>query len=218
MGGEAVRDTRAPRGGFVDPRVRGSLADDLGVQLLSAAVRLLMDADDQMAWRRLVAVTPGLGTVRLKAILSAGEATYLRNLRNVAEADGVSRLPQSAGQDQLERFAGNDEVAAAELVDLLADSLGLVVDMTQVDVLRSDGDVAAPAEWLQRLIDLDETAEVASSSRRFCSRERKRSTSSVSSREMGISNLDLTEAWVLASRLSRAPAHRRKRALRSFTR
>jgi superfamily I DNA/RNA helicase len=65
---------------FFDPRTPNPFAGDLAIRLLSAGLRPLISPEDQMAWRRLVAETPGVAEARLKRILAAGEATYVRNL------------------------------------------------------------------------------------------------------------------------------------------
>jgi ATP-dependent exoDNAse (exonuclease V) beta subunit len=114
-----------------------------------------------MAWRRLVAVTPGLGETRLKAILEAGEATYLRNLRAVAESNAVCARPVAAGDALLAQFGGANEVAATEVVELLAAQLGIEnTDLTHITELAAQSEAASPSEWFQRIIDLGQDTEI----------------------------------------------------------
>jgi superfamily I DNA/RNA helicase len=146
---------------FYDPRRTDPLADDLRVRLLSAGARLLADADDQMAWRTLVWAVPGLGPVRLNRLLSAGQPTFLANLRLVAGGDAVSTRALAAGEALLERFAGQEEVAANAIVDLLAEQLGCdAVDWAGVDAVRGDVELAPPGEWLQRVVAVSEPTQV----------------------------------------------------------
>lgn len=145
---------------FYDPRSRSQFAGDRGVRLLSAGVRLLASGEDQMAWRRLVAETPGLGTTRLKRVLAAGESTYLRNLRTVAESDATCARPLAAANALLNQYAGQDEVPAVEIVELLAAELGIEgLDLERVSELDAQG-ATSPTEWLRRIIEAAEDTQV----------------------------------------------------------
>jgi UvrD-like helicase C-terminal domain len=139
---------------FFDPRTPNPFAGDLAIRLLSAGLRLLISAEDQMAWRRLVAEAPGLGEVRLKRILGVGDATYARNLRSVAEGDDVCARPAAAGDAVLAQFGPQDEVIPAEIVGLLAESLGIPeIDLELLNVLAPEGASAPPTEWFQRIVE-----------------------------------------------------------------
>ena len=146
---------------FYDPRQSDPVADDRGVRLLSAGARLLVDADDHMAWRALVWAVPGLGDVRLKRLLSAGEATFLANLRVVASGDAVAQHALAAGETLVERFAGQPEIAANEIVDLLADELGCgPIDRAGVDSVRRDIRVAPPGDWVQLVVAISQPTQI----------------------------------------------------------
>jgi superfamily I DNA/RNA helicase len=148
---------------FYDPRRSDPLADDLGVRLLSAGARLLIAADDQMAWRTLVWAVPGLGEARLKRLLAAGEATYLGNLRNVAERDATCSRALEAGEALIEQFAGQEELAPETIVDLLAERLGCApVGRDGIDAVRGDVDAAPASEWLQRVVTVSQPTQVES--------------------------------------------------------
>jgi superfamily I DNA/RNA helicase len=145
---------------FVDPRIRNPYAGDLAIRLLSAGMRLLISGDDQMAWRRLVAETPSLGDARLKRILTAGEPTYLRGLRLVAEADTTCRRPVAAGDAVIAHFGGQGDIGATEVVDLLAEHLGIgEVDRTLLDELTTDAESRPATEWFKRIIEGGEETE-----------------------------------------------------------
>jgi superfamily I DNA/RNA helicase len=146
---------------FYDPRNRSPFAGDAGVRLLSAGARLLVSGEDQMAWRRLAAETPGLGTTRLKRILVAGEATYLRGLRVVAESDAVCARPLAGGDAVLAQYGGQDEVVATEIVELLVAELGIEgLDIARVNELAAQGESATPSEWFRRIVDAGEDTQV----------------------------------------------------------
>jgi DNA helicase-2/ATP-dependent DNA helicase PcrA len=145
---------------FVDPRIRSPYLGDLAIRLLSAGVRLLISQEDQMAWRRLVAETPGLAEARLKRILTAGEATYVRCLRAVGAADAVCARPIDAGDTLVAQFGAQDEVVATEIVDVLIEHLGHnPVDLELVNRLAGQEPVASPTDWFQRIIEGSEETE-----------------------------------------------------------
>jgi superfamily I DNA/RNA helicase len=145
---------------FYDPRRRNPLGGDTGVRLLSAGVRLLISAEDQMAWRRLVAETPGLGPTRLKRILGAGEATYLRCLRSVAESDDVCARPLAAGDALLAQFGGEQEIGAVDVVELLAGELVLTdLDLSVVTEFAAGADAGSASQLFQRIVDRSEDSQ-----------------------------------------------------------
>jgi DNA helicase-2/ATP-dependent DNA helicase PcrA len=147
---------------FYDPRRRDPLAGDLGVRLLSAGARLLVAADDQMAWRTLVWAAPGLGERRLERLLTAGEATFVANLRVTAGGDALSRRALEAGDALIEQLSGQAEVNPNAIVDLLSERLGCgAVDRTGVDAVRGELEAAPASEWLQRVVAVSEPTQVA---------------------------------------------------------
>jgi superfamily I DNA/RNA helicase len=146
---------------FYDPRRKDPLAGDLGVRLLSAGARLLVASDDQMAWRMLVWAVPGLGERRLERRLMAGEATFLANLRRVAQSDAVSRRALDAGETLIKELGGQAEVGPTAILDLLSDRLGCgQVSRTGVDAVRGDFEAAPASEWLQRVVAVSEPTQV----------------------------------------------------------
>jgi DNA helicase-2/ATP-dependent DNA helicase PcrA len=146
---------------FFDPRVRSTLSEDRGVRLLSAGARLLASSDDQMAWRRLVAETPGLGASRLKRILAAGEATYVRCLRAIAESDALCARPLTAGDALIAAFGAEDEVSGVAIVELLAENLGIEgLDLGVVTTLAGDTPTAPAAKWFERIIEGSDDTEL----------------------------------------------------------
>lgn len=145
---------------FYDPRQRDALADDLGVRLLSAGARLLVAADDQMAWRTLVWAVRGIGDTRLTRLLTAGEATFVANLRRVAESDAACRRAVDAGDALIEQLGGLDEVAPDAIVDILVERLGCgPVDRAGVETVRGEIAVAPAREWLQQVFAVSEPTQ-----------------------------------------------------------
>jgi superfamily I DNA/RNA helicase len=146
---------------FFDPRIRTPYTGDAGVRLLGAGVRLLIDSEDQMAWRRLVAETPGLGTARLDGILAVGDAPFVRSLRSMGERNDLCARPVEAGDGLLAGFAGHGEVSGSELVQLLAEQLRIEdIDLTLVTDLAGARPLATPADWLDRILDaVDDEAD-----------------------------------------------------------
>lgn len=159
---QAAEETKNLPFSFYDPRQTDPLANDLGVRLLSAGARLLADANDQMAWRTLVWALPGLGNAHLKQLLCASEATtFVTNLRSVAKHDVVSGRVVLAGEVLLKKFAGQEEVAATEIVDLLSTELGLSsIDRQGVEAVRGDVEMAKPRDWLQRVVAVSEPTQL----------------------------------------------------------
>ena len=146
---------------FYDPRQADPLADDLGVRLLSAGVRLLIADDDQMAWRTLGWATPGLGQRRLERLISAGQAMFLGNLRLVAEGDDVVRRALQAGEAVIAGFAGQEEVDPHAIVDVLVEALQLgKIDRAGLDAVRGDLETAPPREWLQLVFVTSEPVQI----------------------------------------------------------
>ncbi len=145
---------------FYDPRESDPLADDLGVRLLSVGARLLVSADDQMAWRTLVWAVRGLGETRLTRLLTAGEATFIANLRRVAESDAACRHAVDAGDAVIEQLGGQEEVEPDAILNILVDRLGCgPVDRAGVAAVRGETETAPPREWLQRVFDVSEPTQ-----------------------------------------------------------
>ena len=139
---------------FYDARVGNPYAGDLAIQLLAAGMRLLMRQDDQMAWRRLVAETPGIGEMRLKRILNAGAGTYLQGLREVAETDAICARPVAAGDALLAHFAEREEFEAPEVVELIAERLGIGNLSTELlEEFVGEQPPVSAHEWFERIIE-----------------------------------------------------------------
>ena len=141
-----------------DPRGFDPGAESLAVQLLGCGARLLVDPDDQMAWRALVWWTPRLGRKRLERILTANTGDFKRNLESVADTDSTCHRPLSTGRQLIERLSDQEEVASHEVVQYLADSLGIArVDLQPLDALNEKlGDSAQPSEWVDAVIELSQ--------------------------------------------------------------
>jgi len=132
----------------------------LACALLSAGARLLVSADDQMAWRTLVWAVRGLGDRRLTRLLTAGEATFIANLRRVAESDAACRRAVDAGDAVIEQLGRQEEVEPGAIVDILVDRLGCgPVDRTGVDAVRGETAAAPPREWLQQVFGVSEPTQ-----------------------------------------------------------
>ena len=148
---------------FYDPRETDPAAESTAVRLLGAGARILVDESDQVAWRTLVWATPQLGPDRLTRILCASEGDYRRNLEKVGRTDTVCGRPLAAGRAVLERFRGQAEVNARELVGVLTDALGLTgLDITPLAAAESEAsDVTAPAnEWATAVVELSQSTLV----------------------------------------------------------
>ncbi len=145
---------------FYDPRQRDPLADDLAVRLLSAGARLLVGADDQMARRTLVWAVRGLGDTRLTRLLTTGEATFLANLRRVAEADAACKRAVDAGDAVIELLGGQEEVEPGAIVDILVDRLQCgPVDRAGLEAVRGETAAASPRGWLQQVFAVSEPTQ-----------------------------------------------------------
>jgi len=140
---------------FVDPRSKESEVS-VETRLAATCARLLLNPDDQLAWRTLVWATPGLGPTRERKILETEGSSYVARLRWAAERDPVTARAVRAGDAVLAQFAGADEVRPRELVLVANEELELNVDEGEMEKL---GEEPAPAtEVVQRVFELDEAS------------------------------------------------------------
>jgi superfamily I DNA/RNA helicase len=157
---QAVAELAESPVSFYDPRETDPLADDLGVCLLSAGARLLVSADDQIAWRTLVWAVRGLGDTRLTRLLTAGETTFIANLRRVAESDAACRRAVDAGDAVIEQLGGQEELEPGVILDILVDRLECgPVERAGLDAVRGETVATSPREWLQRVFAVSETTQ-----------------------------------------------------------
>jgi len=122
-----------------DPRQRDPVGNEPAMRALGAGLRLLEDDQDQMAWRTLEWVMPGLGEVRRGNILEAGESTYLRSLVRAAEDDAVCAQVVEAGQAVIDRFGEEDVVSITAVLSTLLDYLGRdFQEQNAIHILREE--------------------------------------------------------------------------------
>lgn len=155
----ALRDAATEAGVadlFVDPRSKESEVS-VETRLAATCARLLLNPDDQLAWRTLVWATPGLGSTRERKILETEGSSYLARLRRAAERDPVTARAVRAGDAVLAQFAGADEVKPEELVLLANEHLGLDLDEEEMEKLG--GEPARATDIVQRVFELDEASE-----------------------------------------------------------
>lgn len=139
-----------------DPRSTSSIASTAAIRLLVASLRLIVNAEDQMAWRRLVYETPGFTEARLEAVLEEDGATFAARLRRRAETDQVAATTVSAATRLIETFEESPEIALEEVIALAAESLGIGgVDLAPLEELRDDKP-RDPAGWIQRVFEQSE--------------------------------------------------------------
>ena len=136
---------------------------DVSIELRLAEVcaRLLLNREDQLAWRTLVWATPGLGKARLRQILEADGPTYLARLRQMAERDTVIARPIAAGTRIHDDFGGCEAVDLREVVTAAAEKLGCAVSDTDLEALGDEPirpqDVVGQAFELDTMSGADES-------------------------------------------------------------
>lgn len=167
----ALRDAEDEEDGlpfaYYQPGSGGPEIGQPDVRLLHAGVRLIVDNEDQLSWRTLVELTPGLGDVRITRLLTADGTSFLENLETLAGADDRLALALEAGRGFLDRFGRVLVVEPMEVIRQLADQLGLEdIDTRRVEALADEvEDHLGPEEWVKRLIDLQYSEEVSPESR-----------------------------------------------------
>jgi hypothetical protein len=117
--GLAFRDSRSP----------SSLVFDLGFRFVLALLRVTDDADDELAWRALVHLAPGIGATRLEKMYAdynrltvalRGEAPLDRSIRTLVEA------VEKAGVDIV---LSKGDGALREAVEAVAATIGFSGDL-----------------------------------------------------------------------------------------
>lgn len=146
---------------FHNPRRPQIVAGDLAVRILSAAARLHADENDQMAWRTLVWATPDLGDARLTRLLTAGQGSYLANLRQVAGGDAVCARALAAGEAIRNRYGQEPTLPGLEAVRVIAEALGLTELSTATLERLIDGlpEALEPEKWLGTVFEVSEELE-----------------------------------------------------------
>ncbi len=149
--------------GFYDPRGFDPVAKTVAVRLLGAGARLLVDGQDQMAWRTLVWATPRLGETKIARILTANQGSYVRNLEATAARDRTCARAFTAGQSLREKFQGHENVVAREIVEHLAQELGgASPDLEPLSAVSLEWETAAPpGDWVAGVIELSQKTLVA---------------------------------------------------------
>lgn len=151
---------------YYDPMGFEPLATAVTTRLLNAGMRLLLDMEDQLAWRVLIWATRGVGDSRMTRLLTAGEATFLRNLRAVAERDGISRRALRAGELVIERFREMNDVAARDVVELLAQELQADCNVEELNpLIERIGTAASPSGWSRAIFELSQRTQTLASER-----------------------------------------------------
>jgi len=161
---ESAAATEALPFEFYDPVGLDPAALDKAVRLLGAGARILVDRNDQVAWRTLVWATPGIGNVRLAQLLYANQGDYRRNLEHVAQGDPACRRALTAGRTLIERLDGQENVRARDIVGLLAEQLRLEnLDLTMLARVEAaaGADVAAPVKWASVVVELSQNILIA---------------------------------------------------------
>lgn len=148
---------------FYEPGSGGFEFGDPDVRLLGAAVRLVQDDQDQLAWRTLVEFTPNLGEARITRLLAADGTTFLANLRELAGSSGAIAVPLEAGERLISTFGGAGRISAQEVVEFLADQLGLdALETGRVQNLVEEfGEELSPDVWDRHLVELEYSEEVS---------------------------------------------------------
>lgn len=130
---------------FADSRTPSAIRDDLGFRLLYALLRVSADADDQLAWRALVAIARGIGKTRLERMYREYDLLTVA-LRGLAATDkAVQVLLDSVGSARaaIVLADGLDPVKAA--VRAVADAIGFVepIPWEVIESTLADGELTA---------------------------------------------------------------------------
>lgn len=146
---------------FTDARVRDPDVP-IGMRLAKTCARLLMNREDQLAWRTLVWATPQLGTVRSRRIFEAEGSTYLARLRYMGDRDRVIARPIAAGTRVQREFGDREVINLRELVIAAANELNCSLrdaDLENIgDELISTRDIADRSFELEKVGDAEEAA------------------------------------------------------------
>ena len=149
--------------GFVlnDPSTRSSIVNTDELRLLSTGVRLLLDSKDQLAWRTLAALTPGLGDMRVLQLLTTGKDTLVQNTQLAASSASVVKRVLDAGEGFLSEFAGSDLLCAEEAIHTLAEMIGLAPDVNVVETIIGElGAKEHPFAWQDLIREMDSPPQI----------------------------------------------------------
>lgn len=152
---EAFAELTAPPFTLYDPSGFDPIAETMEVRLLNAGVHLIQDPEDQLSWRTLVWATPGLGDVRDRNVLLAGNRSYLENLRAIAATDDIVRRAVTAGDNIIRMFPRDNIIPASELINRLATDLGLDVNAGVIQpFIDRVGQESNAKKWINALFEL----------------------------------------------------------------
>jgi len=114
---------------FRDSRTPSSLAFDLGFRFVLALLRLAEDSDDELAWRALVHLSPGIGATRMEKMY-AGYNRLTVALRGEAPLDGVIRtLVDAVEQARADIALAEGDAAIRDAVATAADAVGFTAEL-----------------------------------------------------------------------------------------
>ncbi len=158
---QAVEENQGLPFAFYNPSYIDPFVELLEARLLNAGMRLLKNPEDQLAWRTLVWATPGLGPERQRRILTAREATYIRNLRSIAPSDSLTMRTLTAGEFIIRQFRDHVEVSAQEIVQNLSDNLRTEIDFQHLQpIIAEMGEVSTPDNWIHGIIERSQKNQV----------------------------------------------------------
>jgi len=149
--------------GFVlnDPSTRSPIIDAAELRLLSTAVRLLLDPKDQLAWRTLVALAPGLGAKKLLQLLTEGKSTFLQNLKLLGNSVAVVQKVLDSGTGFLDKFAVTEILSAEAAIVELSTGIGLTPDPDVIEAIRAElGDEELPFAWQSLIRELSSPPQI----------------------------------------------------------
>ena len=149
--------------GFVlnDPSTRSPIIDAAEFRLLGTAVRLLLDPKDQLAWRTLVALTPGLGDKKVLQILTGGKDSLLQNIRLLASSAPAIKKVLDTGMGFLNKFEGTEMLSAEEAIDTLATDIGLAPHWNAVEAIKTElGSEEHPLAWQNLIREMDSPPQI----------------------------------------------------------
>jgi len=162
----AAREVESCPFEFYDPSGFDETARFVEVRLLNAGMRLLVDPEDQLAWRTLVWAKPGLGNTKLQQLLTAGESTFSRNVRSIAYRDSVVAKCVQAGDAVIRRFCGKTDVSGVGVVTEICTNLGIDYCIANLEGLfEKVGPEAPPGEWVQAVFELSQKTQIPPSDR-----------------------------------------------------
>lgn len=133
---------------FEDSRRPEPVRVDLGFRLAYALLRISQNADDELAWRTVVALAQGIGPTRIARMYADHERLTV-GLRGLVPTDGVVRALVDAVNEARAAIAlatSLDEVKTA--VSTVADTIGFTTPVPWQVIEAAVGDVDLTAEPL----------------------------------------------------------------------